>query len=270
MANIEYAHPFRSALEGQTTALSNIQKAQAARESDLDYGYNKWYQPLKQAQQQSAVGGELLKQAAAIAHYTGDYSNYNAILAHYLGVPLERLPPGYGAGKGTQGQTKAADLSTNLLPTPFAYNNVFGAGGVGAYPDVPGKPDPDPVLHKAQRDAALRYWQSQGNPGGAGAVPAEPNVNELNPLYGIPDTTVMPQGPAAPVTTPQPAQPMAQPPPIGAPIKVPGADATAADATKSLGTTDAASAYGIPTPKKSSGPSIFEGEYDPQAFSAAN
>jgi len=267
MANIEYAHPFKSMIEGQAAAQQAIQRAQAARQTNLDYRFNEWYQPLKQAQEQSNVGGELLKQAAAIAHYTGDYSNYNAILAHYLGVPLERLPPGYAGGKGGAQQTKAADLASGGLPIAMSYPNVYMAGGVGAYPQLPGKPE-DPELHEAQRQAALRYWKNFGvDPAAAGGGP----VDQLDPTHGINPPVQGPPGPTAPVQTPYNATPPIPTPeqaptpqnPMAAP-RIPGANAAAADASKALGAGDAAAAYGIPQAAK--GPSIWDGEYKPEDF----
>lgn len=263
MANIEYASPFKSMIAGQTAALQNIEKAQAARQTNLDYKFNEWYQPLKQAETQSGTAGNLLKEAAAIAHYTGDYSNYNAIIAHYLGVPLERLPPGYAGGKGTPAQTKAADLASGQLPIPLSYPNVYMAGNVGAYPQVPGKPA-DPEIDAAHREYVLAaYRQAIEAAKGGGGAAANPNVPELDPLHGMPVGAPAPTGAAAPVTGAPPI-PMPEQAPMAAP-RIPGANAAAGDAAKNLGAGDAAAAYGIPQPKAPA-KDIFEGGYDPAAF----
>lgn len=262
-------------IEGQQAALQNIEKAQAARQTNLDYRFNEWYQPLKQAQTQSDTAGNLLKEAAAIAHYTGDYSNYNRILAHYLGVPPESLPPGYANGKGTPAQTKAADLASGQLPIPLSYPNVYMAGNVGAYPQVPGR-NSDPEIDALHRQAVMAQYQRMIDEAkGGGAAAANPNVDQLDPTHGInPPGTTRPAGPSAPVSAPVSA-PIPTAPPIPAPQampmtapKIPGANATAGDAAKALGAGDAASVYGVPSPKAPS-PSIFDGEYDPTAFGSS-
>lgn len=271
MANIEYAHPFKSMIEGQAAAQRAIQNAQAARQTNLDYRYNEWYQPLKQAEAQSNVGGELLKQAAAIAHHTHDYTNYNRILSHFLGVPAESLPTTAAGAKTTPQQMRDADIASGQLPVPFAYGNVYQAGGVGAYPNLPGKPE-DPELHEAQRQAALRYWRGLGVTEAAGGP-----VSQLNPLDGVVDPSAPGAGPpgpggvSAPVTNPynaappipMPEQTPVQQNPMAAP-RIPGANAAAADASKALGAGDAAAAYGVPQAAK--GPSIFDGEFKPEEF----
>lgn len=249
-------------IEGQTAALQNIEKAQAARQTNLDYKFNEWYQPLKQAQTQNDTAGGLLKQAAAIAHYTGDYSNYNRILSHYLGVPPEALPPGYANGKGTPQQTKAADLATGQLPIPLSYPNVYMAGGVGAYPQVPGR-NADPELDALHRQYVMSTYQQaiDSAKNGGAAAPVGSPVPELDPTNGMaPPGTTTPVGPTAPATAPPQA--------TLAPLRVPGANEAAASAGKTLGAGDAAAAYGIPSPVKdpTKDPSIFAGEYDPAAF----
>lgn len=254
-------------IEGQAAAQQAIERAQQARQTNLDYRFNEWYQPLKQAQTQSDTAGNLLKEAAAIAHYTGDYSNYNAILAHYLGVPLERLPPGYAAGKGTPQQTKAADLASGGLPIAMSYPNVYMAGGVGAYPQVPGR-NADPEIDALHRQAVIAQYRAMIDAAkGTGAAAASPNVDQLNPMYGIPTGAPTPAGSSAPVTQPAPI-PAPEPTPMSAPPKIPGANETAGDAAKALGASDAAAAYGIPSPKAPS-PSIFDGEYDPTSFGSS-
>lgn len=263
MANIEYASPFKSMIAGQTAALGNIEKAQAARQTNLDYRFNEWYQPLRQAEQQNTTASNLLKEAAAIAHYTGDYTYYNTILSHYLGVPPEALPQGYARGKGGAQQTKAADTASGLLPVPLTYPNVYMAGGVGAYPQIPGRPA-DPEIDALHRQAVIAQYNAMieaAKNGGAAGGP----VDQMDPTYGIaPPGTTTPLGPTAPVTSPPPI-PAPAPTPMVAP-KIPGANETAGDAAKALGAGDAAAAYGVPKASKASSPSIFDGEYDPTAF----
>lgn len=270
MANIQYAAPFRSAIAGQSAALENIAKAQAARQTNLDYRFNEWYQPLKQAETQNNIAQALLKEAAQVAHYSGNYDAYNRILAHYLGVPLEALPPSYSSGKAGPAQVKAADLGSGNLPIPLSYPNVFMAGGVGAQVPQQGAPE-DKELAELYRQYNIAHikaaTEALTNP-----QQAPGNVPMLNPLYGIPTPNATPGGPANanPNATPTggaaPIPMPTGPTPAPAGPKIPGAGAAAASAAGSLGATDAASAYGIPQPQKPKGPSIFEGEFNPEDF----
>ena len=161
-----------------------ITRAQAARQTDLDYKYNEWYQPLRQAQTQSDTASNLFQHANDIAHYTGDYSTINKLTENYLGIPPEALPQGYASGKAGPQQVKAADVAARALPIPFTYGNTYQAGGVGAYPALPPGAPPDPEMQKAQRDALLRYWNSAYGVTPEGA-PAGGPVKELDPNNGL-------------------------------------------------------------------------------------
>jgi hypothetical protein len=193
MANIVYGSPFQSALEGKRAALQDVLHAGEAsrqqRDQDLNYDFMKWYQPLKQAEAQNATASNLLKEAASIAHYSGDYSSYNRILSHYLGVPLDALPPGYANGKGGPAQTKAADLASGLLPVPLSYPGVIAAGG--AYQALPGTPaqqgSGDPEIDALMKQLTRKRLTDELNGGGTSAP-----LPHLNPLGSITPSTSLP------------------------------------------------------------------------------
>lgn len=239
MANLVYGNPFGSALEGKRAALQDVlhtgEAARTMRDSDLNYDFMKWYQPLKQAQAQAGVGGDILKRLNEVMHYTGDPTAVNTALLHYFGVPPEALPQSYNSKHVTPDQQKAADLGFGSLPIPLSYPGIIGAGGV--FQEGPqqgaGGSSGDPELDALMGRYRRRYVQSQLD---ALDNPPSANVPHLNPLGQ---------------TTAQPLSTKA------------GNNITVADGSMESPPPRNPAPYGVAPPPKQPANSIWEGEYQP-------
>lgn len=188
MANLVYGNPFGAALEGKRQALSDVMNtAKTARElqgQDINLDFQKWYNPLRKAETQNQTAAALLKELGQVAHYTGDYTQYNQVLQHYLGVNPANLPPGYAAGtKAGPAQTRAADLGSGNEPIPLSYPGTIAAGGV--YQALPGgsagQGTGDPELDALYRQVKIHSLKSMLD------GTASPNsVPHMNPMGNIP------------------------------------------------------------------------------------
>lgn len=242
MANIVYGNPFGSALEGKRAALQDVlhtgEAARQMRDTDLNYDFMKWYQPLREAQSQAGVGGDILKRLNEVMHYTGDPTAVNTALLHYFGVPPEALPQSYNSKHVTPDQQKAADLGFGGLPIPLSYPGVIAAGG--AYQALPGNTNAgtgDPELDALYRQVRMKGLKDYL---GGGSTPGE--VPHLNPL----------------------GQQTAQPLSTRASNTISGGNTQVLDGDiNQPPARNPASDYGVPLPPRQPPASIFEGEYQP-------
>lgn len=202
MANMVYANPFGSMVEGAHAGLQDtLTAANAARDlraKDNAYDFLKWYvQPAQKEQLNTETGLEKLKALAALSHYTGDYSLFNNAAAQYFGINPENLPK-YAPGQ----QQRGVDYAAGLMPIPLANSDIQSAGGVQRF--SPGKAaainQPLSPEYAAIQDTLVKYLTNSLN------NPQQPAAALRNP-YQIPTIEEgFPTKPAAPATNAVPQQ----------------------------------------------------------------
>lgn len=191
MANIVYADPFGSALEGKRQALHDVLTAAKTgrdlREQDQNYDFKKWHTPFLKQEVEHKANMEALKQASVLAHYTGDLRPYNEVVAN-MGYNPQNLPPGYESGQHVNAdQQRAADFASGVVPAAMSYSNIQSADGQSKFhPNQQNANEySNPEVQKARDDFLLNYFRN----GGA----QQPTANEIDkrylPDFGFPSST---------------------------------------------------------------------------------
>ena len=218
MANMVYANPFGAALEGKRAALEDTIRSglagQEMRGKDLDYAFQKWYQPLRRQEaqyhaQQEGYNtlGAGTRTAANIGSYTGNYDPLNNIISSAgFGVPL--------GNRSSFENQKAADLATGRMDPVFGYPGFY-SGQHGERLALPGSTSPqdpmDMLLYNLQRQNAINEERAKLGQGGAPAVRFDnptyqsggsSNMGSYLPGTNTPSYLGSPSGGATPTSMP--------------------------------------------------------------------